>query len=412
MKNNYLSEDLITITQKLMMARERSEVMNIASEYSALIERAIQLERQGSIATYQKQARSVTIIIKFTYKEIQMMSFTFKKEFIANGLVAHVIKRESGRNSYCYEIRYRSNGYNISASSTDLAKAKKKFLAKTVPGEIEKYYIGKNSNNLIPTNFEKFALFYFENFRKRKVSEKTYKNDSCRLKRHILPVFEKMEIKKITPANCQELLDNLMKQDKCKTAVEVYNLLSCIFKSAIAHDILVKSPLAVVIKPTYEQEHGSALTKTEEQALLSNIADIPTKTALALALYCGLRPNELATAEIQGKFIKAVNSKRQKKDKQAIEYKYIPITQKLKPFLSDIIPPLPNVPLIRKQFNEVLPNHILYDCRTTFYSRCKECGVDQRALDEFMGHSLGRLGNAYTDLSFEFLLSEAEKIRY
>ena len=29
------------------------------------------------------------------------MATTFKKQFIANGLVAHVIKRKSGKNSFC-----------------------------------------------------------------------------------------------------------------------------------------------------------------------------------------------------------------------------------------------------------------------------------------------------------------------
>ena len=142
-----LSDDLITITQKLMMARERSEVIKIASDCNALIEKLIALENHGN-TKLKKQASSFTTIIKFTNKEIQMMSFTFKKEFIANGLAAHVLKKESGRNSYCYEIRYRSNGYNIIASSTDLAEAKRKFLAKTVPSEIEKYRVQKQKTGI------------------------------------------------------------------------------------------------------------------------------------------------------------------------------------------------------------------------------------------------------------------------
>ena len=51
--------------------------------------------------------------------------------------------RKSGKNSFIYEIRYRANGYYIIASSTDLRKAKEKFLAKTTPEEIEKYRVQK-----------------------------------------------------------------------------------------------------------------------------------------------------------------------------------------------------------------------------------------------------------------------------
>ena len=71
-----------------------------------------------------------------------------------------------------------------------------------------------------------------------------------------------------------------------------------------------------------------------------------------------------------------------------------------------------NRDVIREKFKVVLPNHILYDMRTTFYSRCKECGIADAARDEFVGHSLGALGNAYTDLSDEYLLKEGAKFKY
>lgn len=67
---------------------------------------------------------------------------------------------------------------------------------------------------------------------------------------------------------------------------------------------------------------------------------------------------------------------------------------------------------IREKIKSYLPEHKLYDLRTTFYTRCQECGVAEVARKEFVGHSLGKLGNAYTDLSDDFLLSEGKKLDY
>ena len=40
----------------------------------------------------------------------------------------------------------------------------------------------------------------------------------------------------------------------------------------------------------------------------------------------------------------------------------------------------------------------------------EECGVAPPLRDEFVGHSRGRLNNAYSDLSDEYLLKEGKKL--
>ena len=96
-----------------------------------------------------------------------------------------------------------------------------------------------------------------------------------------------------------------------------------------------------------------------------------------------------------------------------MEYKRIPITPMLAPYVQGITSfEIINRDVIREKFKALLPNHIVYDMRTTFYSRCKECGIADAARDEFVGHSLGALGNAYTDLSDEYLLKEGAKFKY
>ena len=151
------------------------------------------------------KTKAVSSLIHFTHKEINNMASTFKKVFIANGLCAHVIKKPSGKNTFCYEIRYRANGYCISASSTNLQKAKEKFLAKTLPSQIDKYFVGTNLRPNEYTTLKQFTLFFYETHRKNKVAPQTYKCDLNRIQKYIFPAFGHMNIKQITPNKCQAL---------------------------------------------------------------------------------------------------------------------------------------------------------------------------------------------------------------
>jgi integrase len=125
-----------------------------------------------------------------------------------------------------------------------------------------------------------------------------------------------------------------------------------------------------------------------------------------ILLYTGLRPNELKTAKIDGLFIVAQNSKRKNKK---VVYKKIPIIDALKPYLSESLR-FSQPYTLREHLKKVLPNHILYDLRTTFYTRCDEFGVTAIARDEFVGHSNGALTNAYRNLSDEYLIEQAKKL--
>lgn len=263
--------------------------------------------------------------------------------------------------------------------------------------------------NGVPTSFTAFAMYYFENFRKKKVAELTYTTDIRRFNKNLAPYFKETPLKKISPLQCQKLLESITERGKGKTADEVYGLMSVIFKTAIKHGIITRNPLDVVYHEKHERISGKALTRDEEKQLKSALQNTEYLTLCMLALYTGLRPNELKTARIEGDFIIAVNSKRKHK---RVEYKRIPIIKALKPYVKDDLSKMPRVENFRKVYKRILPSHILYDLRTTFYSRCKEYGVSEYALSEYMGHSLGAIGNAYTDLSDEYLLIESKKLDF
>ncbi|MEG9429776.1 MAG: hypothetical protein VZQ61_02500 [Christensenellaceae bacterium] len=366
---------------------------------------AFAIENYSGSTYTDKPKNTKKPILKFTKEELDKMPKSFKKEFRTDGVTAHIRKKTYGKNKRSiYEIRYRRNGYNITVSAVCLEDAKRKFIEKLNTAE----KIGV-SDKTIPTTFTAFAEYFFCKFRKKKVAAETFRADMSRFNNYLKPAFGETKIKNITPGRCQNLFDDITDAGKGKTADEVYSILSVIFNAAIDHGIISKNPLKLVYYEKHEKEHGVALTKQEEKSLLDKYSDTDFGQSFAILLYCGLRPNELYSAKYDGKFIVAVNSKRKNRK---TEYKKIPVSPMLLPFVKNDALNFVPYEKLRKEFKDFFPNHKLYDLRTTFYTRLKECNVADNAINEFVGHSLGALGNTYTDLSDEYLLKEGAKYVY
>lgn len=357
------------------------------------------------------------------------MPKSFRKEFRTAGCNAHVLRRRSGKNNWNYMIRYRKNGYNIVATSNNLEEAKRKFIEKLRQAdELKKQQaISKVTGtpfpqttllkksivtevNGIPATFDKFANYYFEKFHKRKVCEESYRITLSNYKNHVLPHFGDVPLTSITADKCQSLLDKLIEQDKVRTEENIFTMLNTLFKAAVKHAILQHNPMDMVFHTKHEREHGKALTKDEERRLLEETAGTPYQQMFAIGLYTGLRPNEFKTAYIENGFIVANNSKRKN---GKVELKKIPITPMLARYVKEGDKlAFTRLEQIRHKFNAILPSHKLYDLRTTFYTRCMECGVAEAAIKKYVGHTLGGLADTYTDLSDEFLKREGQKLNY
>ena len=349
---------------------------------------SITLERLKKITGFDSRGQdNEEVFWRFSAKELSLMPKTFRKEFRTQGCTAHVRKRRSGKNSWNYEIRYRRNGYNITASANNLDQAKHKFIE--MLGSAEKCV--KNKERTIPSTFDKFASYYFEKFYKRKVCTTTYRVAMSNYKNHVLPHFGDMPLKHITADKCQELLDRLIAEDKVRTEENVFTMLNTIFKAAVKHGVMAHNPIDMVFHTKHERTHGTALTKDEERLLLEKTAGTPYQRMFAIGLYTGLRPNEYKTAVVEENFIVANNSKRKN---GKVELKKIPITPMLRPYLEGVKElHFTRLEQIRHKFNGILPNHKLYDLRTTFYTRCMECGVAEVATQTFVGHALGGMAD-------------------
>ena len=345
--------------------------------------------------------------LKFTTQEILKMPKKFREQLKLNGYWVTIRERVRGKTSCDYELRYRRNGYNISVSAKTKEKAKERFIEKTLALDPDTC-----TKSTIPTGFHDFSMYYFEKFRKRKVVKKTYDSDLARYKRYIRPKFGNIPIQTVLPLACQELVDEITEMKLGKTADEILSLLNQTFKMAIKHGLIKNNPMDIVFHIQHERVHGAALTIEEERKLLQATAGTPYQLMFAIALYTGVRPYEYKSVKLVGNMIIAQNCKRKNAAQGKIEWKRIPVSPMLAPYLdgSAIRFYIPEV--VRDKFKSILPNHTLKDMRTTFYTRCKTCGVALEALKEFMGHTGNGLDRAYTDLPDEFLIAEAQKIKY
>ena len=85
---------------------------------------------QGGTTSQQTERETEKAeVLEFTAQEISKMPKQFRTLFKINGVRAHIRKRIRN-NSISYEIRFRADGYNISASGLTVAEAKVRFIQK------------------------------------------------------------------------------------------------------------------------------------------------------------------------------------------------------------------------------------------------------------------------------------------
>ena len=345
------------------------------------------------------------ITITFTQKELMSMPKQFREYFTHDGRRHKMRRRQTGKNSYSYNIRYRRDGYDIDVSSTNPEEAKQKFIAAlqatAKPAKAKE----------VPSEFDAFGEYFFQNYYIERVAKETHYNMHSLFGRRIQPHFGNMPIGKITPAHCKDLLEQIKAKGQGKTADDVHSILNQIFKYAIAFGKITQNPLTVVPHKQHKRKNGVRLTLDEESKLLSECRP-NYRLFFALYLYCGIRPSEIYTVRFEGDFVVCQNIKQ---NEQVYKEKKIPIIKKLRPYLQDLatMPHVPKQEYVRNEFNRILSEHTLKDCRRTFASHCDECGVNPDVRECFLGHAPQRaLDRAYIEYSDEYLLQEGTKIDY
>ena len=352
-----------------------------------------------------ENTRSQTL--KFTTQEVSRMDKTFKKHFILNGYIAHVIKRPSGKNGFYYEIRYRRNGYNIYAASTDLNEAKYIFLEKTLPENIGKYLVVKQKSgfNLLE---DIFAEWY--QYKKGTICDKEHKRFEVNF--NSLPEY--LRKKPITQIRTVDI-DAILKEVKPRKYEELRTLFNGIFKYAMASGIITHNPVALIKFKRAERQSRESLSENEVIEFLERIKDEKYNDLrqFAYTLYFfGLRPCEIdEETHREGDFLIARNRKRKN---GKIEYKKIPIPKQVqglidwdKPLYSDL-----HRLKVNDAMKDLLVGKTAYCLRHTFATVCQQY-VRPDIVDIWMGDSPQRLvGKVYTHFPDNFMYEQMQMVKF
>lgn len=331
--------------------------------------------------------------------------------------IKRALQRPPRYHKGAYEKRALINGVDLYACAANIDDCEARFLNEISSKLLQrKEDVQAKRTQKSSVIFAEWAEIWFTQVFKPNVTETTFSNEYYRYKKHILPAFGKMKLRDVMPIDCIKFCNGLLQKDLGRTAESCYGVLNRIFQFAVESDLIAKNPMAPVKPIKSERKNGVPLSKDEERRLLTAVRGKTHEAVIALALYTGLRPCEHSSARIEGEFIVAQN--RKQKNVKKIVFKKIPITPMLKPFL----------PLIQSRMNEnwgeavegahatlkrILPNHRLYDLRTTFATRCQECGVPDTVVQEWLGHKPRTLlGQVYTKFSDDYLLSEGKKVMY
>lgn len=335
--------------------------------------------------------------------------------------ISRALSREPKMHNRVYEMRATINGELLYSCAADPEKCRELFLNElaekilhkpTDPQQQEK------ASKPEKISFCEFAQKWFDEIHRKKVTSETFQANLGIWKNHIEKFFDGKTLREITTADCMQYLLAMKEKNIERTREHCDGLLRQIFDYAVASDLILKNPMAAIKRVKAVRENGKPLTKAEELTLLNEIRGSKYEAVFLVSLYTGLRPCEIETVRIEGDFIVARN--RKQKDVKRIVYKKIPITPMLAPHIETVRAAIGDFKeLMRSEtyvsdiFRKACPEHRYYDLRTTFATRCQECGVPENVVQVWMGHSpRSLLGRVYTKLSDEYLLSEGQKVKY
>lgn len=247
----------------------------------------------------------------------------------------------------------------------------------------------------------------------RTVSQSTLRNFDIVYRLHVPDELKAKRLDKITADDLDQAIYAITASRMRQYAFQLYNEA---FERAVWCDLIGRNPLRLVDVPKHKQKRGKALTEIERREFKRKIKRSPLRLLFEFYLWSGCRRNEALSLEWRdvdpiGGMIYIHGTKTADSDR------VLPISPKLQTILDQI--PREGDKLfyyspdyVTKTFKRLCPNHKLHDLRHTFATRCLECGISDKVVSQWLGHSdISVTLNYYSHVLDDFQRREALKLR-
>lgn len=378
---------VLSVIKSTDNTEQATTLLKLASEAIAFqaLKNAPQKESRSEEAE-KKPSKSVPV--KFTPKEFNKMPQKYRKLFKYGTVVATVSKKKNN----VYEVRCQINNIKYYGSSKKLELAKLKFIEDLHREKEPKKPVTVALEPAIedaPLLTNDYFYSWINEVKKPTIKENTFNGYITLYNCHLKLYFEGLALKNVTTKFVQVKINDLILNKNFRTAKKIKTLMGDMFKFAVNNGDISTNPLANVIVPKYDENHGEAITLEEEKHLVDFLIESRDKyvQAYVFLMYTGMRIGELASAKLENGWISLTSEKVRFGLKDKI--RHVPVS----PMLAKVLPYI-DVQLITSIKRDVLIRHIktylpdrtTKDLRHTFITRCRECKIQREITSVWSGH--------------------------
>jgi len=331
---------------------------------------------------------SKSVQAKFTPKEFNNMPQKYRKLFKYGTVIATIFKKQNN----VYEVRCQINGIKYYGSSKKLELAKLKFIEDLHKEKEPKKAVKVIEEPIIedtPLMTNDYFRSWINDIKKPTIKANTYNGYINLYNCHLELYFKGLELKAITTKFMQVKINELILNKNFRTAKKIKTMLGDMFKFAVNNGDIPNNPLANVIVPKYDENHGEAITLEEEKQLIDFLIESRDKyvQAYVFLIYTGMRIGELASAKLENGWVLLMSEKVRFGLKDKI--RHVPVSPMLAKVLQyinvELITTIKRDALIR-HIKTYLPDRTTKDLRHTFITRCRECKIQREITSVWSGH--------------------------